>query len=235
MVGDEMKIAIVMPVLNQFRLAIECIESIRTTHETIIIPILNYQLDLPLSGAWNLGINKALNLGVDYVLVINDDILFSPWTIDNLVSTFERADENIIMVTGHNVRGEITDAEEIFSWPQPLEPVERDNPDFACFLVRPTIFDIVGTFDETFSPAYFEDNDYHRRISLAGRRAVCTTSAPYYHYGSKTQNADPIFPTVPPFIFQANQLHYVNKWGGSPGAEAYNTPFNNPEMTYRDW
>jgi hypothetical protein len=230
-----MNILIIMPVLNQFQLGIECIESIRTDHNFTIRPVLNYRHNWPLSGVWNYGVDLGKQRGDDFVLVINDDILFSPWTIDNMVKEFGGDDEHILMVTGHNVRGEISSPEEIYEWPDPLEGAIGDNPDFACFMVRPDIFDQVGRFDENFAPAYYEDNDYHRRISLSGNRAVSTTSAPYYHYGSRTQNATPGAPTVPPFAFQINQLHYISKWGGLPGHETHKTPFGDPMRTFKDW
>ena len=87
--------------------------------------------------------------------------------------------------------------------------------------------DVVGPFDERFYPAYFEDNDYHYRIQLAGLRAVTYPPAMFYHYGSRTQNEATAVPLVPGSVFDENRRRYVQKWGGPPGQEQFRNPFGN--------
>lgn len=228
------KVTIVIPTLNQFKLAYECINSIETRHNYRLCTIPNYKMDLPLAGCWNLGIRKSMEWGSDLTLICNDDIVFSPWTIDAMVKTYYSTGPQVAMVTGTNVRGSMG-PDEVLALKKPERPYhEAENPDFACFMVSPKIVNTVGWFDETFAPAYFEDNDYHLRINLAGLNAISTTAAPYYHYGSKTQNADPNNPVVPSFAFEINKLYYINKWGGDPGNEMFERPFNDENKTFRD-
>lgn len=227
-----MKIGIVIPVLNQFQMAIDVLCSVRTEHDWHPYIVPQYRLRWPLGKAWNWGIEQAGNEGCKYVLVINDDILFSNQTIDKLVCGLEDRDD-ITMITGCNMRGHM-EPDEIMSYKTDASDF-GENPDFACFMVRPSILETFGTFDENFTPAYFEDNDYHRRIKLLGGLAGSTAAAPYYHYGSKTQNADSLFPTVSGEMFENNRAYYVTKWGGVPGEELFVQPYDNISLNPRDW
>jgi GT2 family glycosyltransferase len=114
-------------------------------------------------------------------------------------------------------------------------PVYGGGPDFACFMISWEAWKCVGRFDENFTPAYFEDNDYHRRINLAGMEGCSVNTAPYYHYGSQTQNAVATAPVVHPDAFVQNRIYYTIKWGGEPGMESFDTPFNDPTKTWADW
>ena len=87
--NGQKKLGVVIPVLNNFVGALSALESLETKHiwEPRIIP--QWRQNKPLSQAWNEGIEYFLNKDYDYVLVINDDILFCPFTIDNLIQEFE--------------------------------------------------------------------------------------------------------------------------------------------------
>lgn len=231
-----MNLGIVIPVLNQFEKAINAISSIRTRHTYEVLVVPQYRLNQSLSSAWNQGIEWSLSRKHDFTIIINDDILFTSQTIDNMVESFlgMEKDYQCVMITANNVRGLYED---------PLHTLEyetdvvgfQENPDFACFIVRPSILDIVGLFDENFTPAYFEDNDYHYRINIAGYKAYNSVSSPYYHYGSQTQNANDALPVVPPFAFELNRSYYCDKWGGIPGEEKWNHPYNNLSLNYSQW
>jgi hypothetical protein len=82
----------------------------------------------------------------------------------------------------------------------------------------------VGYFDEGFYPAYFEDNDYHRRINLIDPdRYVGHLEAlePEVKRNSETIRRDPSLNQFP-----KSYDYYLRKWGGLPGSETYGTPFN---------
>ena len=70
----------------------------------------------------------------------------------------------------------------------------------------------------------------HTRINLSGNRAVTTAACPYYHYGSQSEK-DQHFHNC----FESNRNYYVMKWGGEPGQEKYTNPFNNSELSYKEW
>jgi GT2 family glycosyltransferase len=100
-----------------------------------------------------------------------------------------------------------------------------DAPDFSCFMITPETYSHIGEFDEGFTPAYFEDNDYCYRTILSGMKCVRSQNAMFYHYGSLTQNQQ--VPVVSSASFNQNKNYFINKWGGEPGREVYTIPWNN--------
>lgn len=257
------KILIVMPVINLWKEYTEpAINSIRSKKHSLMLLIIDngsvdetkdeaqrmseehdwiiYQRNdenLGCSKSWNFGIRKGFwELGADYVMIVNNDILLHENTIDRLVERFQKGDEDLVMATALNIRGECNFPEEIFLKNDKEKEVvpESEAPDFSCFMVNRKLLEEVGEFDEGFSPAYFEDNDMHYRIKLAGLRAICYPPAIYYHYGSGTQN-DARYPMglVEGYKFERNRMYFVNKWGGPPGQEIFRTPFNDPSKTIK--
>lgn len=231
-----LKIGIIIPVINQFEKCVKALESVQTNALWTPYIMPQWEKRWPLSRAWNEGIKTAKDDGCTHILVINDDILFSPWTINGLIDIFN-VDTNVVMTTGMNIRDELSsNPEAIKMYPQPKEISIADHPDFSCFMVTDEFFNLVGEFDENFSPAYYEDNDMHRRIKLLGYRAIATTAAPYFHYGSQSQNADPQNPLCPGDKFDRCRDYFVQKWGGYPDSESlYDRPYNNPDLTPKEW
>jgi len=250
------KVLIVMPVINLWREYTEaCISSIRSKKNSLALLIIdNGSADVTkeeaerlaeerswiiyhrneenwgCSKSWNFGIRKGFEeMGADYVMIINNDILLHENTIDRLVERFQKGDEDLVMVTALNIKEECDFPEAIFLKDDREKEVvpESENPDFSCFMINKKLVEMVGEFDEGFSPAYFEDNDMHYRIKLAGLKAICYPPAIYYHYGSRTQN-DPRYPMglVDGYKFERNRMYFVDKWGGPPGQEIFLTPFN---------
>jgi len=229
-------IAIIIPIVNNFGGAVQALQSVNTKHSWTPIILPQWREPKPLSAAWNKGIDEAFNeKSFDYALVINDDIIFAPCTIDNLVTEFENQSEDVLMLTGSNTRIDIDEKYGTplgaFGYPDPgITGNFREHPDFSCFMIDRRLPEIVGKFDENFIPAYFEDNDMHYRIQLAGCKAGCTYSAPYYHFGSQTAKPESFHET-----FRANREYYVRKWGAAPGQETFAKPFNDVSKTWKDF
>jgi len=227
------KIGIVFPVLNNFKGLAEAIASVQTAYDWTPYVYPNWRLNDPLAKAWNDASQWAIDEDCTHILICNDDILFSPWTIDALVA---HLDENpkCVLVSGADQRAAYADPYQIFTAEKPTDAGVSDHPDFACFMIRPDTFTHIGKFDENFVPAYFEDNDYHYRIDLLGYDAHATSAAPYYHFGSQTQNsAEGV--VVPSYIFEKNRDYFKDKWGGLPGNETYTKPFDDAKLTPKEW
>jgi N-acetylglucosaminyl-diphospho-decaprenol L-rhamnosyltransferase len=62
-------------------------------------------------------------------------------------------------------------------------PQVVEQPAAAALLLRRDLFDEIGPFDERFTPAWFEDVDYARRLAAAGKRVVVVPSARARHFG----------------------------------------------------
>lgn len=175
-----------------------------------------------LAARWNMAMSMAENLGCEAALICNNDILFSPLTIDTVTHRLEKAvaeDEPVVMVTASNQRDAINamglQPEQIRMFVPPEPATEADHPDFSCFLYLVSAWHKVGMFDENYKPCYFEDNDTHSMLKLHGLRAISTTAAPYYHYGSRTQNSVK-GGVCSPAQFDDNRRYFVSKFGCMP-------------------
>lgn len=158
---------------------------------------------------YNIGVSKSWNLfhqqiADDYIIIANDDIQVDPYTIEKIV---DAADSNPrdILFTGDGESGNA----------------------FSLFLLTQRGYNLIGAFDEKFSPAYFEDNDYARRMFLKGYYIVPVKGATYRHEGSSTlKRFTPQEWEVHHNSHRANERYYIAKWGGLPHNEYYDTPFN---------
>lgn len=82
----------------------------------------------------------------------------------------------------------------------------------------------IGEWD-TNLPQYFADNDYYRRLRLAGWESR-DSGLPVEHLASQTINSDPERAFLNSVTFPMYQHYYVKKWGGGPGQETFEKPFN---------
>lgn len=122
---------------------------------------------------------------------------------------------------------------EVFYRPEDLPKFQArwgTGPDFSCFCVSLETIKLIGPFDEVFDPCYFEDNDYHHRIKLAGYEAL--SYAPYWHYGSQTLAADPELASTFHTKFERCRMMYASKWGGTPGEETFTRPYDPSSSIY---
>lgn len=223
-----MKIGVVIPIYNQFELAAGALASVQTQHDWEPVVVDNWRNNRGVAAAWNLGIEQCWNNRCDYVLVINDDVVLSKWTIDNQVAALEKQESKesgLVLTTAWATTppDPSSPASMAYYGEPPMEAAWIPGADFACFMINKVCWQVVGRFDENFHPAYFEDNDYHRRILMANFSARIVPQAPYYHYGSQTQKSANV---VQSEQFEKNKHYYQKKWGGAPGAEIYANPFN---------
>lgn len=82
----------------------------------------------------------------------------------------------------------------------------------------------VGLWDANFS-GYFSDNDYYRRMRLAGWECR-DTGIEVKHEGSATINADAKLAFLNRITFPLYRQYYIEKWGGDGGHETFQKPFN---------
>lgn len=235
------KIGIVFTPMHNFKGLTEALWSAKSSKYDLVTYIQPQWIEPrpPLAKAWNNGAAQAFAGGCDFALVCNDDILFAPQTIDNMVAEYKRLrkSENVIMVTPNNIYGQLQDPYDILHYGVTAEPTWSESPNFSCFLIAPEFFNIVGTFDENFVPAWFEDNDAHRRAQLLGYKLITTTAAPQVHFGgvstSMMQSPDS----------SISKHYYIRKWGGLPYShpvpdelkEHFEQPYNDTNLTPKDW
>lgn len=188
----------------------------------------------------NFGAAFGFEHGAELIVVCNNDITLHPEAIWQLVQRFQKGD--VGMVTCMDVRGEMREKGIVPTAIAKLSTKDKEtveeapHPNFSAFMFSRECWNVVGEFDEVFFPAYFEDNDYHYRMKLAGVASIVYPPAMFYHFGSRTQNEalGNGQPLVPSPLFENARAFYVKKWGGAPGDEKYETPYNDPEKDLAD-
>lgn len=232
------KIGLVIPVLNNFKGLTELLSSAMDDLGDTVFPIIvdNWMPNgnRGVSISWNEGTRYAFEFGCTHVLISNDDVVYSKGLANILADRLDQHDK-CILATGRNIRGQEGFDNTVEGLEKFRASDEGDGPDFSCFMITRRTIDLAGTFDENFTPAYFEDNDYHHRIHLAGYITANTAMAPMYHKGSQTQNHTPGKPVITGKMFDLNRKYYERKWGGSPGQEIYRNPFNDLSRDSNYW
>jgi GT2 family glycosyltransferase len=164
---------IIIPTLNRYDLLDEMLDSINYPVDNILV-IDNgngYKTDknvTVLNMPANLGMSASWNLGIKLYPHAKYWIFASADT-----------------VWGETALSEIDQA----SGP---DKVVITNDAYGCFSVGENVIETVGLFDEYFYPIYFEDNDFHERVSrFCNLDTIVSTSintAP--QSGSQTINSD---------------------------------------------
>lgn len=171
-----------------------------------------------VAAAWNSIAKEAFNSSVDYLLIANTDIVFHKHCIDNLVQFAIEHPEFVLWSASE--------------WPN-LKTLKNatisndfdENPHFSCFLINKNTIDKIGYFDENYQAAYMEDIDYHLRILIAGEKASKTSSALFYHFGSRTIACDSELNRRNSITHHQNRQYFIAKWGvdgfGKGGHQIY--------------
>lgn len=235
------KVGLIFPPMNNFKGCVEAIWSAKSKHNLqVYIESQWIEPRKTLAQAWNDGAKKAFDEGCDYVVICNDDILFSPDTIDAMIEQYElHSKDRVVMVTPNNIKLELANAYDILTYVRPSDPFTySENPNFSCFLIAPNFFETMGTFDHNFNPAWYEDNDMHRRAMLMGYKLIMTTAAPIIHFGGVATSMLPDAQRSS----GVSETYYIKKWGGIPYShplpaqkEHFETPYNDPNLTPKDW
>lgn len=97
----------------------------------------------------------------------------------------------------------------------------------ACLLVRRSLFDEVGGFDEAFPLAY-GDVDLCLRLRRHGCQVVYTPDATLFHYESATRGSDLSPARLPVFVEAARLMQ--SRWG----PELRSDPFYSPNLTLNE-
>lgn len=168
-----------------------------------------------VAASWNQALVRLFAKGEPWVLVCNNDVQLHPATYRLLAQSARP------FVTGVGVSSEAQ-----FRAGPDLTAAVRPHPDFSCFLIRREVYLRVGLFDETFQPAFREDQDYHWRMKCAGVEAV-SIGLPFLHVGagSQTVKQDVVARAENDKHTEVNRAYYAGKWGGEWPDEHYVIPF----------
>lgn len=150
--------------------------------------------NLGVSGSWNMIMDYASQVKATHVLMLNDDIYLGK--------------------SEYSIKAFINVAKSGFIC---------GLKNWCAFILSLETYNKVGAFDEKFFPAYFEDNDYFRRMSLLGVNMKFDDFLnPFLYRNSMTIEKDPNLNSG----FEKNRQYYISKWGGEPNQETFQKPFN---------
>jgi GT2 family glycosyltransferase/glycosyltransferase involved in cell wall biosynthesis len=108
------------------------------------------------------------------------------------------------IVQMHHVAGEYTRA-------HPGGEIALRTAAFFCVAMPRHVFERVGELDEAFGVGFFEDDDYCRRVELAGWRVACAEDVFVHHHLSAS--FDQLKAEAKKKLFDANKAIYEAKWG----------------------
>jgi hypothetical protein len=154
--------------------------------------------NLGFPGGFNVGLRRALDEGAEYVFMVNNDIFVAPDILDELMTCagppdvgmlapkIYYADEpNRIWSVGarrHPWTLEMTDKGRMqLDRGQWGEVMERDYLVGCALLLKRSLLEDVGLFDEGYTPIYYEDLDLSLRARQAGYRLLMVPSARMWH------------------------------------------------------
>jgi len=215
-------LALIVPVLSEFELFAEAVASIDYPVHPYIIR--NWDNNIGCSAGWNKGIKKAMSDGYRYALIINDDVIMTKGTIKKIYDVLL---ESNALIASPNVIIPKLKAE---PWHTKQGLIEGIH--WSCFIVDMyKLIETCGWFDENFYPAYFEDSDMNYRISFnKDLRCYIDTDVIFFHKENATSEK---YNT--PENYQRCEEYFISKWGGVPGEEKFDNPFNNEKYAIDFW
>lgn len=181
-----------------------------------------------LNATWNAALDCAWDSGARHALVVNNDVRLEPHTYALLLEAMTHYEALFVSAVGVKDWDQYTESwgtYGVWNLEEAREGHEsRGGPDFSCFLISRECHERFR-FDEQFT--YYGDNDYHRTLKLAGEgERIFGVAVPYLHFGSKTINRSPETAVAYAEVFREHQKRYQEKWGGLPGEERFDSPYN---------
>ena len=148
--------------------------------------ILN-QHNLGCGTAWNQG---ALALQSEWSIIMNNDVLVSPFWIENLIGTAERL--NLKVISPALIEGVLDYDFDAFSLEasQTMKNVNRIGSKHAvCLAIHESVWMDVGYFQPVPKLLGYEDTLFFHELNKAGIQTAITGASWLHHYGSITQTA----------------------------------------------
>lgn len=155
----------------------------------------------------NLGFAEANNQGVkkakgEYILLLNNDTVTTPDFLEVLLkkinqnSSIAVVQPKIIFYNTHRLQSGgafFTPLGFLYYFGYGQDPkhprynkrMELFSANGACMLIRKSVIDEIGLFDNDFF-AYYEETDFCHRVWLAGYEAMYEPTAVIFHKGSQT-------------------------------------------------
>jgi GT2 family glycosyltransferase len=161
-------------------------------HSWAGITVMENQENIGVGASWNQLCQKIFET-CEYALILNDDIYLGK-KYEQICKFIEKKNPRFV----------------------------RATPDWCVFIIHKSVYEQVGTFDECFFPAYYEDKSYEYRMKLKGIPILKHPELnPELYRSSQSLEKEPkILQNA-----KRNRRLYIEMWGGEPGEEKYTRPF----------
>ncbi len=165
----------------------------------------------------NIGLRRAVELGCEYVLVVNPDMeLVDPYYIEKLVAVMQ-ADEDVVvaatdvvtpegihqnpMLSDGDWHGAFGWVKEIFNRKKPVDTYSfidnyKESHECAkvsgcCLMLRMSFVEEIGYFDE-YPFLYCEEAILARQVEMAGKKMYYLADTQAVHRHVKSEKGDPV-------------------------------------------
>ncbi len=161
------------------------------------------------SVAWNQGIRASHG---NYVVIMNNDVLVTPDWLKALIHFMEKMEHGIVSpsVREGNSNYDLITYSRNFT--KLCRSASRSQVLGCCMLIRRSVFNKIGLFDEQFFVGH-EDIDFIWRCKQAGFTVGMTGSAFVHHFGEVTQKQIKIGGRSD--YGRSNAEKFFKKWGMS--------------------
>jgi GT2 family glycosyltransferase len=188
--------------------------------------------NLGYGGGNNIGIARALELGAEAVLIVNNDVTLPPGSVAELAAAL--ASDAHVGIVGPRVLfarrpelvwaagGTLTWRQNLTTLRGHLQPdgevwrreVDVDYIIGCAMLVRREVFERVGVFDADYF-AYTEDVDFGMRASRAGWRSRCIGSVCAHHAPSSATGGG--YNPRRKYMMGVNSVWFLRRYAGAAG------------------
>ena len=170
-----------------------------------------------LSRSWNDSIS-SLERRSNLFMLINDDVYFDDGGFAAFLEFIASENHDADAPLFYSLKGEEVGGSE--------HKGEIHVQMFSCCAMNKAVPEDIGGFDENFSPAYYEDCDFARRMTLKGVPVSVDERTLCFHDRSHTIRNDPELASTSLDFLTKNREHYMRKWGGDLGEEKFSEPFD---------
>lgn len=176
----------------------------------------------------NTGFGGGNNIGMkltkgEYIILLNNDTKVTPGWISRLVYHASRDGVGLVGPATNNIGNEskieieydsakqieIENKATVYTSSHWGELLDLDRIAAFCWIKSRQTYKKLGGFDDLFFPAFFEDDDYCRRIKDSGLKIYCADDVFIHHHLSASTKADPAAHSK---MFVDNKAKYEKKW-----------------------
>jgi GT2 family glycosyltransferase len=226
-----MSVDIVIPVLNHLHYTKQCLEDLFANTEIPIrvivvnngssdgtseylaslpeLTVINNEINRGCAAAWNQGVKAGQS---PWVVILNNDVLLPKAWLEGLLAYAEESNSDIVSpaMRGHACDYDLENYAAAFT--KSMSTVFRKGEAHGvCFMVRRSVIEKIGDFDENFRIGQYEDADFFRRAKLGGYVLGITGRSFIHHFGSVTQKTLKSYKTTRPYEAE-NRAYFRKKW-----------------------